>query len=129
MTEDEKKLSAWIAAQTVEGFNADLYRKDACGAWIMWDKYGDTSSIYGWEVDHICPQKLLSSLGYSQAAIDHPKNLRAMQHQNNASKGDDYPGYISVITSEGRGNVENRRGRTVNAVKQSFLKELYPRIP
>lgn len=129
MTDEEKKIVAWNAAQTVDGFNKELYRKDACGAWIMWDKYGDTNSIYGWQVDHICPQNLLSSLGYSQKEIDDPKNLRALQHQNNASKGDDYPGYISVITSEGRGNIENRRGRTVNKIKQAFLKELYPLIP
>ena len=129
MTDDEKKLVAWNAAQTVDGFNKELYRKDACGAWIMWDKYGDTNSIYGWQVDHICPQNLLSSLGYSQKKIDDPKNLRALQHQNNASKGDDYPGYIAVVTSEGRGNVERRIGKTVNTIKQAFLKELYPLIP
>ena len=125
MTEEDKKKIAWLSAQEVDGFNKDLFRKDACGAWIMWDKYGDTDSIYGWQIDHICPRKMLSALGFSLDQIDHPKNLRALQHQNNASKGDDYPSYMAVITAEERKNVEKRIGRTINASKQIDLKKLF----
>ncbi len=125
MTEDDKKKYAWQAAQIVDNYDENLIRKDACGAWIMWDKYGDTDSIYGWQVDHICPQKKLLDLGFSQDQIDEKENLRALQHQNNASKGDDYPSYMAVVTSEERRNVEKRIGRTVNEKKQSVLKKLY----
>ena len=33
--------------------------------------------------------------------IDNSLNLRALQHENNASKSDDYPSYTAVVTSEG----------------------------
>lgn len=125
MSDDEKKYYAWQVAQVVDGYDKNLIRKDACGAWIMWDKYGDTDSIYGWQVDHICPQKKLFDLGFNQDQIDNQENLRAMQHQNNASKGDDYPSYMAVVTSEERRNVEKRIGRTVNEKKQLVLKKLY----
>lgn len=109
----------------MDGFNADLYRKDACGAWIIWDKYGDTDSIYGWQVDHICPQNLLSSLGYSQTVIDNPKNIRDLQHQNNASKGDDYPEYHSVVTSKGLNKIEERHTHIVDCAKREELRKFY----
>ena len=50
------RRKVWEKAQTVDGFNPDMYRKDPCGAWIVWDKYGVQDSIYGWQIDHIYPQ-------------------------------------------------------------------------
>ena len=37
----------------MDGYDPTLFRKDACGAWIIRDKYGDSDSIYGWQIDHI----------------------------------------------------------------------------
>lgn len=115
----------WNRASAVEGYDPTRFRKDACGAWIMWDKYGDTDSLYGWEVDHIVPQALLEEKGFSKEMIDRQENLRALQHENNASKSDDYPSYTASVTSEGTENVRTWKFLEVNAKKQEMLKRLY----
>ena len=115
----------WNRASAVEGYDPTRFRKDACGAWIMWDKYGDTDSLYGWEVDHIVPQALLEKKGFSKEMIDRQENLRALQHENNASKSDDYPRYTAAVTSEGTENVRTWKFLEVNAKKQEMLKRLY----
>lgn len=115
----------WDRATAVEGYDKSRFRKDACGAWIIRDKYGDDDSLYGWEIDHIVPQSLLEEKGYSQKDIDKNENLRALQHENNASKSDDYPSYTSVVTSEGTENVNVTHYLEVNVKKQEMLRKLY----
>ena len=117
--------NAWNRATSVEGYDAARYRKDACGAWIIRNKYGDTDSLYGWVVDHIIPQSLLREKGISESMIDNSLNLRALQHENNASKSDDYPSYTAVVTSEGTENVRIAKFLEVNSKKQEALKKLY----
>ena len=124
MTEEQIQ-AAWNRATVVEGFDKNRYRKDACGAWIIRNKYGDTDSLYGWEVDHIVPQSLLRDKGFSDSLIDNSLNLRALQHENNASKQDDYPSYTAVVTSEGTENVRVTKFLEVNIKKQEALKKLY----
>lgn len=122
---NELKRSVWEKAQIVEGFNSDMYRKDPCGAWIAWDKYGVQDSVYGWEVDHIYPQSLLEERGFDEDAINDIRNLRPMQHENNASKSDDYPSYTAVITSDGNKNVYKEMNLTVNKVIRDLLNQLF----
>lgn len=124
MTEEQIQ-DAWNHATVVDGFDKDRYRKDACGAWIIRNKYGDTDSLYGWEVDHIVPQSLLRDKGFSESMIDNSLNLRALQHENNASKSDDYPSYTAVVTSEETENVKVTKFLEVNPKKQEALKKLY----
>lgn len=116
---------AWNRAGIVDGYDPARFRKDACDAWIMRDKYGDTDSIYGWVIDHIVPQALLRKMGRSQEEIDNPANLRALQHANNAGKGDDYPSYTATVTSEDARNINSWNSLVVNAKKQEVLKKLY----
>ncbi len=122
---DEQIEYVWNRAIVVEGFDQSRFRKDACGAWIIRDKFGDNDSLYGWEIDHIVPQALLKEKGYSQTDIDNYDNLRALQHENNASKGDDYPSYTAVVTSEGTKNVNVTNYLEVNQKKQAILEKLY----
>ena len=117
--------SVWQKGQAVEGLNPDLYRKDPCGAWIVWDKYGVQDSIYGWEIDHIYPKAKLIERGFSTEQIDDLRNLRPMQHSNNASKGDDYPSYMCAVTSEGNKNINYDASLTVNEATRNILAELY----
>lgn len=118
-------LSVWEKGQIVDGFSPDLYRKDPCGAWIVWDKYGANDNIYGWEIDHIFPLTRLDKLDIPEEKKWDLRNLRPMQHQNNASKGDDYPSYTSIITSEGNKNVEKERNLTVNPRTREIIDELF----
>ena len=126
MTWSEDQIqNVWDHAIAVDGYDMNRFRKDACGAWIIRDKYGDKDSLYGWEIDHIVPQSLLEEKGFNQNSIDNPLNLRALQHDNNASKSDDYPSYTAVVTSEGTENIQSWKFLVVNARKQEILKKLY----
>jgi hypothetical protein len=43
---NQLKQAVWGKGQEVKGFNSDMYRKNPCGAWIAWDKYGQ-DNIFG----------------------------------------------------------------------------------
>lgn len=116
---------AWGKAQEVDGYDPMRFRKDACGAWIIYDKYGVTDSPYGWEIDHIVPRSQLERMHLSEEIINHPWNLRALQWQNNRYKGDYYPSYMSKVMSEGNSNVYRSQAMTVNIKIQEKLKQLY----
>ena len=124
----ELKLAVWNKAKIEEGYNPDLFRKDACGAWISWNHYGVKDNLYGWEIDHICPQDLLKGLGYSEEEIWNINNLRAIQCMNNRSKSNDYPSYTAVVTSDGKVNVDTQKIMMVNQWTQNRLLELYPKL-
>ena len=106
-------------------YNPQMFRKDACGAWIMWDKFGDQDSIYGWEIDHIVPRSHLEHMHIPEDKINHPWNLRALQWQNNRSKGDYYPSYMSKVTAERNNNTYRSQAMTINSKIQEKLKQLY----
>ena len=122
---NQLKLSVWQKGQIVDGFNPELYRKDPCGAWIVWDKYGIRDSLYGWEIDHIFPQSKLEDMGFSASLIDDLRNLRPMQHSDNESKCDDYPSYMAAVTSDGKKNIYKETSLTVNEATRKVLAELY----
>ena len=115
---DERIINeVWEKATVVDNFDPKQFRKDACGAWIIRSHYGQRTSLYGWEVDHIYPQ--------SQGGGDELENLRAMQWENNQAKGDDYPSYKAAVRSEGKKNVYFESQFTVNDILQNQLAQLY----
>lgn len=115
---DENLINrVWNSARVEEGYNPDRFRKDVCGAWIIRNQYGRTDTIYGWVIDHIYPQAL--------GGKDDIFNLRAMQWENNRSKGDDYPVYKAVVRAEGNKNVYVDSQFTVNEDKQQLLSSRY----
>lgn len=107
----------WQMGRVVEGYDAGLFRQDACGAWIMRDKYGEAHHIFGWVIDHIYPRCLGGS--------DVLQNLRPLHYRNNLSKSDDYPSYTAVVTAEGNSNIFFEKTRVVNASKREELEKLY----
>ena len=123
MFTEEQRIAVCQKAQIVEGLDPSMYRKDACGAWMVWDKYGVQDNMYGWEIDHIVPRSLLQEKGYMPSEIDSLINLRALQHQNNTSKGDDYPSYTAIVTAEANRNVERMQNLTVNEKLRNQLKQ------
>ncbi len=115
---EEQKLDAWNKARIIEGTDANLFRQDACGAWIRWDMYANRNNDYGWEIDHIFPE--------SRGGTNISENLRALQWENNLTKGDDYPCYMAAVTSQGIENVPSNRFLMVNDEKRKQLKQYYP---
>ena len=115
-TEQEKR-AAWNKAREVDGYDKNMFRKDACGAWIAWSKYGARDNDYGWEIDHIYPME--------RGGDNHPENLRALHYRNNTSKADDYPSYMAAVQADSNRNVVYERPLTVNKAKQKRLSDIY----
>ena len=109
--------AVWDKGIVVEGYDKNLYRKDAAGAWIAFASYGNRDSVLGWEVDHGWPQ--------AKGGGDEMENLRPLHWQNNDSKGVDYPVYNTAILAEEDKNVPKVEKRTINANLQSQLEKLY----
>lgn len=115
---DEKmKVKVWEKAKKIDGYNSNMIRQDMCGAWIVYEEYGNRESSYGWEIDHTYP--------ISMGGDDNEANLRPMNWQNNMSKGDDYPIYLAAVSAEGNENVEMPNYMRINEKIQEELKRLY----
>ena len=92
---DEMIQDVWEKGKIVSGYDKDKYRKDQCDAWIQRDKYGDRTSNFGWEIDHI-----------SSGGEDILSNLGPLQWENNVDKSE---GRLKGnITSDGKKNVKNK---------------------
>lgn len=92
--------AVWKRANVVDGYDSDKWRKDYAGAWICRTQYGMTSS-YGWEIDHLKPLAL--------SGDDSLVNLYPLHWRNNRSKGDSYPTFITVLSSNGNQNIERNQ--------------------
>ncbi len=67
-------------------------RKDACGAWISRNLYGDRDSLYGWEISKIDPAK-----------SEDISNLQPLQWENTVDKSD---GSLKcIVTGVGQTNI------------------------
>lgn len=122
---DDLKRSVWKKGREVEGFNPNLIRKDACGAWIKYDDFRNRESIYGWEIDHVFPEAILKERQVSQEEIDAEENLRPLNWVNNDSKGRDYPVYHASLKAEGEKNVRGDYEFEVNIELQKKLNNLF----
>lgn len=115
----------WERCPEVDGYDPNMYKKDACGAWMKRDKYGDRENSLGWEIDHIYPESRLLELGIEKRDIDNLDNLRPLNWKNNVSKGDDYPAYTSICKAKDDSNIEESRQMLVNKETQERLSECF----
>lgn len=123
-TEDQKK-AVWCKGRIVEGFQEEHVRKDACGALMLYEKYGNRNSSFGWEIDHVYPKSKLEQLGVPADLINHIDNLRPMNWRNNESKDADYPSYKAVVKAEEDHNIECDDSKLVNPSTQTKISRLY----
>jgi len=80
--DDATVEAVWRKGAIVFGQNSMKVRKDACGATIWREKYGNRDSSFGWEIDHIKP--------ISADGTDNLFNLQPLHWKNNAAKGESY---------------------------------------
>lgn len=115
--DEELIRQVWEKGKKIEGYNSDQFRKDPCGAWILFNRYGDRSSIYGWEIDHAYPEK--------KGGDDNIENLRPMQWENNLSKGDNYPEYKAQVQAVNNENEHMETKFTISSSLQAILRQIY----
>lgn len=128
MNEDELKELAWESAQVIVGINPKSCRKDACGAWIHYDEFNNTDSLYGWEIDHIIPIFILKQNKVPTELWNHPKNIRALHWENNRSKGNSYPIYKVSISSDNNLNSHVNSQFLLSEVLQYELSKIFGQI-
>ena len=115
---DETKINQiWEKGRSIDGVDSSMFRKDACGAWIARNKFAESESDFGWNIDHIYPQ--------SKGGDDNPENLRPLNIRNCISKADSYPSYLSSFTSKGEVNIRKIKTVVVNKKKQEKLNIIY----
>lgn len=114
---DELIQAVWEKGLVQQGFDPNVARKDACGAWMLRNQYGNTDSDFGWEIDHVYPRILGGA-----TVIE---NLRPMQWQNNLSKGDNYPTYIASVKAVDNQNQPVEGQFTVNDELRNQLAQLF----
>ena len=117
--------SVWEKGRIIDGYDKNIIRQDACGAWIRSDKYGDRNSVFGWEIDHIYPKSRLRERNVPDEEIDSMDNLRPLNWINNESKGTDYPVYHARIKAVDNKNEECDNEYTVNENTQSRIAQLF----
>ncbi|HRG63851.1 MAG TPA: HNH endonuclease signature motif containing protein [Burkholderiales bacterium] len=96
---EQEKINVWNKGAIVAGYDSTKYRKDQCDAWMIYNEYGNRSSVFGWEIDHISPN--------SSGGADTLSNLRPLQWQNNVDKSD---GRLKCnVSASGNQNVDKLR--------------------
>jgi hypothetical protein len=81
--------SVWRKGTPVPGY--PTVRRDTCGARMDRSRYGDRSSSFGWEIDHVIPVALGGSNDFN--------NLQPLRWENNAHESDDWPYWTCKIRS------------------------------
>lgn len=80
--DDAEKNAVWAKGRMLPGLLAhdpDEWRQDEFGLTMRYSDYGNRSSEYGWEKDHIVPRAL--------GGGDEIGNLRPLNYRANASLG------------------------------------------
>ncbi|MBP1638961.1 MAG: nuclease [Bacteroidetes bacterium] len=110
---DEEIESVWSKAKPVVGKKESEYKQDMAGALIKRTEYGNTDSIYGWQIDHKFPER--------KGGDESPLNLQAMQWGNNDKKSDDFPDFMTSYTYDGMTNIKKEQSWYF---KDEFIKKL-----
>lgn len=88
--------AVWEKGETTT-YNPDTNRKDAKGAWILRNAYGDRKNDEGWEIDHITSK--------ANGGSDDLFNLRPLHWKNNVLKGQGRLKDANKVISKGDGNI------------------------
>ena len=91
------RMQVWEKAHKIDlGHELAGLRRDDWGNLIHRDAYGDRSSPYGWEMDHIIPL----SLGGAETL----ENVRPLKWLANVRKSDSPPSLLELLYTQGHLN-------------------------
>ncbi len=107
----------WNKGVIIDGYDSNLIRQDACGAWILKEAYSKENNDFSWGIEMVMP--------ISMGGDDNLDNLRPMNTKNIQSKANSYPEYYSALQADGSNNVEVRVLHVVNEDLQKRLKQIY----
>jgi hypothetical protein len=74
-----KRNAVWLKGTPIDGYDSLEWRRDFEGHAIRWSDYGDQSSVYGWQIDHIVPEVV--------GGGDYLDNLRPRHWRSNQAAG------------------------------------------
>ena len=78
--DEEVKQTVWQKGQLLLKFAPEEFRRDVTGFAMKYSDFGNQSSMYGWEIDHVFPVAL--------GGNDSITNLQPLHWTNNLDKGD-----------------------------------------
>lgn len=88
-TDEATKRKVFDKGTPIDGYDASTWRRDICGYAMKYTDHGDTSSEYGWEIDHIEPT--------AKGGPNTWENLQPLYWETNRKKGDTYPWSCSML--------------------------------
>ena len=94
--DDSTKIAVWKKGIPVENYDENKYRKDRCGAWIVFSAHGNTISPYGWQIHHV--------IAKSKGGPNVISNLIPLQWKNNLVTADNEQ-ITCAVKSSGNKNI------------------------
>lgn len=82
--------AVWNKGNAIVGYDARVWRRDACGWPMLRTAYGQTGE-HGWEVDHIRP--------VAKGGSDDLANLQPLHWRVNRAKSDDWPKWYCPVAA------------------------------
>ncbi len=117
------RKEVWKQGVEVEGYSPDMIRKNAAGAWIIFDRFSQDDP-FGWQIDHVCPKKILEENGIKEEDMDAIEDLRPFNTANNEKKGDEYPNYTRAVFYNERTDKNEEDGRSPYIVNRQVQKKI-----
>lgn len=92
---EELKQRIWKKARVVPGYDPNKIRKDAAGAWMVYEHFKSKNQTFAWDIEHIAPRDLIDE----KYSYDDEMNLRPMHVLNVDENKKDFPLYEAGATS------------------------------